>query len=253
MGAAVLSAFIAGVASFLSPCVLPLVPVYLAQLVGPTVWQAQTGAAVVEANGRVGGAAATQPAASWARATMILHAAAFVAGFGLVFMALGATASALGALLTAHQEALRRVAGAALVLFGLHVAGVIRVPGLERERRWHLRVGAPGYLTALGLGAAFGLGWTPCVGPYLGGVLALAAQTRTLREGVALLAVYAAGLGLPFLLAGAACDRLMPVLRRLSPYTRVIEIVGGALLVLLGVAIFFNWLIIINSKVIMVR
>jgi cytochrome c-type biogenesis protein len=252
MGAAVLSAFAAGLASFLSPCVLPLVPVYLAQLVGPMVWQAQTGAAVVEANGRGGGAAGMQLAA-WARATMVLHAAAFVAGFGLVFMALGATASALGALLSAHQEAIRRVAGVALVLFGLHVAGVIHVPGLERERRWHLRVGAPGYLTALGLGAAFGLGWTPCVGPYLGGVLALAAQTRTLREGVALLAVYAAGLGLPFLLAGAACDRLMPALRRLAPYTRAIEMVGGALLVVLGVAIFFNWLIIINSKVIMMR
>lgn len=248
---AVLLAFGAGLASFVSPCVLPLVPIYLAQLVGPGIL---FGAARSSVNTSAG---AGQPdsvsltataARSW-RTAPLPHAAAFVVGFSLAFIALGATASALGALLTAHQDALRRVGGVALVLFGLHVAGIMRIPWLERERRLTLRVGTPGYAASVGMGLVFGIGWTPCVGPYLASILVLAANAHTLAAGVGLLAVYALGLGLPFLLVGAAFDRLAPALKRLSPYLPAIERVAGALLVALGIVIFFNWLLFVNSWV----
>lgn len=251
---ALVSAFAAGLVSFLSPCVLPLVPVYLAQLVGPSV--AEAGGTVVTGPGtsKEAGALAVgaRGGAAW-RVDTLVHAAAFVAGFGLAFVALGATASVLGALLSDHQVALRRAGGILLVLFGLHVAGIVRIPGLERERRFYLRTGAPGYLTSLALGLVFALGWTPCVGPYLAAILVLAARAHTLGSGVGLLAVYALGLGLPFLLAGAAVDRVTPALRRLSPYLGIIERVAGVLLALLGVAIFFNWLLVVNSWFIMAQ
>jgi cytochrome c-type biogenesis protein len=241
--AALISAFAAGLVSFLSPCVLPLVPVYLAQLVGPTVWEGQR----VDGTGAAGVSIART--ASW-RGGIAAHAAAFVAGFGVAFVALGATASALGSVLAGQQELLRHVGGVVLVVFGLHVAGVVRVPGLQRDLRLRLRLrtGGAGYATSLGLGIIFALGWTPCVGPYLGSILVLAAQARTLGAGVGLLAVYALGLGLPFLVAGLAFDRIAPALRRLSPHLGAIERVAGVLLVALGVAIFFNWLLVINSR-----
>ncbi len=235
----VVSAFVAGLLSFLSPCVLPLVPVYIAQLVGPSVWQAQISAAPA--------ASVTVPRSLVWRAGTLLQALAFVAGFTVVFVALGATASALGALLSTHQEFLRRLGGVALALFGLHVAGILRVPWLDRERRLHLRMGTPGYASSAALGVLFALGWTPCVGPFLSGILVLAAQARTLAGGVGLLAIYSAGLGLPFLLVGAAFDQVAPALRRLSPYLPLIERIAGALLVLLGLAVFFNWLLVVNS------
>lgn len=248
------SAFVAGLVSFLSPCVLPLVPVYLAQLVGPTVAHTEdTSATPPKASsttgttGTTGAVAVRAGQAPTRRLDTLAHAAAFVAGFGLAFVALGATASVLGALLTGNQIALRRVGGILLVLFGLHVADIVRIPGLERERRFYLRTGAPGYVTSLALGLVFALGWTPCVGPYLAAILVLAARAHTLGSGVALLAVYALGLGLPFLVAGAAVDRITPALRRLSPYLGIVERVAGVLLALLGVAIFFNWLLVVNS------
>lgn len=230
-------AFAAGLASFLSPCVLPLVPVYVAQLVGPSIWQGETAT----------GDGLRAPGVARLPGGTLLHAATFVAGFGLTFVALGATASVLGSLLTTYQEQVRQVGGIALVLFGLHVAGLLRVPGLARERRFYLRVGTPGYAASFAIGVVFAFGWTPCVGPYLASILVLAAQARTLGAGVGLLAVYALGLGLPFLTVGAAFDRLAPAVKRLTPYMGTIERASGLLLAAFGVAIFFNWLLVINS------
>jgi cytochrome c-type biogenesis protein len=243
-----LSAFGAGVASFLSPCVLPLVPVYVAQLVGPSVWQAQRSGGTAGAPSAV---AATEGAPL--RLDTLVHASAFVAGFGLAFVALGASASALGTLLAQHQEALRRVGGVALVLFGLHVAGVVQIPGLQREHRFSLRTGKPGYITSVGLGLVFAIGWTPCVGPFLASILVLAAQAGTLTAGVLLLAAYSLGLGLPFLLVGAGFDRVGPLIKRLGPHVETVERVAGTLLVVLGIVIIFNWLLIINSWFILPR
>ncbi|GAC1448079.1 MAG: cytochrome c biogenesis protein CcdA [Ktedonobacterales bacterium] len=243
--AAVVYAFVAGLASFLSPCVLPLVPVYVAQLVGPSIWHGESAG-----DGGTGtGTGASEGSGGSLRRHMrtLLQAASFVAGFGLTFIALGATASVLGSLLVRYEAPLREVGGIALVLFGLHVAGIIRVPGLERERRFYLRAGAPGHASSFAIGVVFAFGWTPCVGPYLASILVLAAQARTLGSGVGLLAVYALGLGLPFLAVGAAFDRLAPALKRLAPYLGAIERTSGLLLAGLGVAIFFNWLLVISS------
>jgi cytochrome c-type biogenesis protein len=231
---ALFATFTAGLASFLSPCILPLVPVYLAQLVGPSVTSFRTEA----------GAAA--PAGAL-RLRALAHMSAFVAGFGMVFIALGATASRLGSLLSSQQTLLRQVGAVVLIVFGLHVAGIVRLPWLEREGRLRWRTGTPGYASSLGIGVIFGLGWTPCVGPLLTGALVLAAQSATLGAGVALLTAYALGLGIPFLLVGVAFDRVLPRLRRLAPYTPMIERVAGLLLVALGVAIWFNWLLIVSS------
>jgi cytochrome c-type biogenesis protein len=158
---------------------------------------------------------------------------------------LGATASALGAFLAGHAELLRQIAGVALIVFGLYIAGVLRIPALDRERRLSLRFGQAGYPASFLVGMAFGLGWTPCVGPILAGILLIAAQAATLQYGVLLLAVYSLGLGIPFLALGFGFQTVAPRLKRLSPYLPLIERGTGALLVLMGVVLFFNWLILI--------
>ena len=227
-----LAAFLAGLLSFVSPCVLPLTPVYIARLAGPGVMQAQT-------------AGARERAA--VRRVTTLHALAFVLGFTVTFVALGATASEFGALLSGHQLALREVGGVILVLMGAQVAGLIRIPSLSYERRLALKTTGRSYPVSFLIGLIFALGWTPCVGPILAGILALAAQAGALSGGVLLLAVYSLGLGLPFLALGIAFDRITPLLKRLTPHLRLIEVVSGALLALMGVIIFFNWLLVLNT------
>lgn len=229
----IVGAFLAGLLSFLSPCVLPLTPAYIARLAGPAVWRAQE----MEAKERAA-----------LRLTTTLHALSFVAGFAVTFIALGATASVLGSFLASQAELLRKVGGLVLIVFGLHIAGVLRLPALDRERRFTVRTAETNYLSSFLLGLIFALGWTPCVGPILAGILVLAAQAQTLGAGVSLLAVYSLGLGVPFLALGLAFDRLAPMLKRLTPYMRLIELITGALLVLMGIVIFFNWLLIINSR-----
>lgn len=228
-----LGAFLAGLLSFVSPCVLPLTPAYVARLVGPAIWESD------EADARTRAAL---------RTATLLHAAAFVAGFTITFIALGATASALGSVLSEHQDVLRQAGGIVLVLFGLHVAGVIRVPGLSREKRFTLGARDASYPASFLVGLIFALGWTPCVGPILASILVLAAQAGTLASGVLLLLMYSLGLGVPFLALGAAFDRLAPALKRLTPYLRAIEVVTGVLLALMGVIIYFNWLLLLNGR-----
>ncbi|ADV66807.1 cytochrome c biogenesis CcdA family protein [Deinococcus maricopensis] len=194
-------AFLAGLVSFLSPCVLPLVPSYLGVLGG-------------------------------ARAPMT-RALGFVLGFGLVFVALGATASSLGALLLQYKYLIGRVAAVLIILFGLVMLGVIRLPFLMRDTRTAL-YGADRY-GAVALGAAFAFGWSPCLGPVLGSILGLAASGASLPLGVGLLAAYTLGLAVPFLLAGLLWNRLN--LRALNKYSPVFEKIGGALLVLVGTLI----------------
>ncbi|HEX6122505.1 MAG TPA: cytochrome c biogenesis protein CcdA [Ktedonobacterales bacterium] len=233
MGAVPLfAAFLAGLLSFVSPCVLPLTPVYIARLVGPSIWE---------------GEQADKATRAALRRTTTLHAAAFVLGFTLTFIALGATASELGSYLSERQLALREIGGVLLVILGAHVAGLIRIPGLNLERRFSVQVGQSSYAASLLIGLIFALGWTPCVGPILASILVIAAQSQGLGAGVLLLAIYSLGLGLPFLALGLAFDRLAPLLKRLTPHLRAIELVTGGLLAFMGVAIFFNWLFVLNS------
>ena len=225
-------AFLAGLLSFVSPCVLPLTPIYIAQLVGPGVWQLAT----AERDERLR-----------IRRIAFTMALAFAGGFSLTFIALGATASELGSLLVAHAALLRQVGGIVLIALGLYVTGLLPLPWLDRTGRIPLRMGKPGYATSFVVGVIFALGWTPCVGPILAGILALAAQGGTLRAGVLLLAVYSLGLSLPFLALGLAFDRLTPLLARLRRWSRLIELLTGLLLVLMGVMILMNWLLVVNS------
>lgn len=200
------AAFLAGTLSFLSPCVFPLVPGYLSFLTGSAAGQ---------------------------RRRAVLLAAFFALGFGLVFVALGATASAVGQLLGAHRRWLELVGGAVVLLFGIHLLG-LRIGLLFREARFHRLPAPTGPLGALVVGAAFGFGWSPCVGPLLGGVLTLAAAEGTAGQGVVLLAAYAAGLAIPFVASAAALDRFLAASQRIRPLLPWVERAGGALLAAFG-------------------
>ncbi len=218
-------AFLAGVASFLSPCVLPLVPIYLAQLVGQSVYQST-------------GGQEERPL----RLNTFLHALMFVLGFTLAFVALGATASALGGFLRTYQILLRQVGGILLIIFGLHLAGILKLSIFYWQKHFAFRPSRPSYPASLLIGTIFAIGWTPCVGLILGPILGMAANAATLQQGVVLLLFYSLGLGLPFLLLGLGLDQLSRVLKWLKPYVGKIEIGTGVVMMAAGVIIFFNLL-----------
>jgi cytochrome c-type biogenesis protein len=205
-------AFAAGLLSFLSPCVLPLVPSYVGFLTGMTL---------PEMEGR--------------RRVALLHALLFVAGFSFIFILLGASATALGRALNVYQVWLQRVGGLLIILFGLVCLGVIKGDWLTRERRVHLEQKPVGFLGSALVGMAFGAGWTPCIGPVLGAILGLAATTADLTRGILLLAVYSAGLAVPFLVAAVAVERFLDWFQRFRRYLLWVMKLSGALLVLVGV------------------
>ena len=230
-------ALMAGIVSFVSPCCLPMVPMYLAYLAGIAV--RGTNRPVLQPAG--GGAVAVAAPSRW---LILLHACAFVAGFSVVFVALGASASMLGVFLQLHRLFLRHVAGAMIVLFGLHTAGLLRLSWLYRERRAHVDPTAGAGLGRSGLlGLAFGAGWSPCIGPMLGSILFLASNTTTLGHGVLLLVVYSLGLGIPFLLAALFVQGFARQARRVRRYFSVINAVAGGLLVLMGLLVYTGTLL----------
>ncbi|HYU10482.1 MAG TPA: cytochrome c biogenesis protein CcdA [Gemmatimonadales bacterium] len=204
-------AFAAGLLSFLSPCVLPLIPSYVGFLTGMTVEEVER-----------------------RRWTALLHGVWFVAGFSLVFILLGAAASAVGNLLRDYQVWLGRIGGVLLILFGLYLLGILRPAFLMREWRIQLARKPIGYFGSGVVGFTFGAAWTPCIGPILGGILTLAATQAGLGRGVLLLAVYALGLAIPFLVTALALDRFLVWFQRFRPYIVWVDRVAGALLVLLG-------------------
>ncbi|MEB3297932.1 MAG: cytochrome c biogenesis protein CcdA [Candidatus Sericytochromatia bacterium] len=212
-------AFGAGLMSFLSPCVLPLVPGYLSFVAGVSLDELKAGAAT----------------ASGARGRVLSQTLAFVLGFSLVFVLLGASATTLGALLLDHQVLIGRLAGAVVILFGLHTAGWLRIPFLYQERRASVKNRPAGFVGAFVVGLAFAFGWTPCIGPILASILTLASQEETLGQGVALLGAYSCGLALPFLGAALAFDRLLGLFDRVKRHMRVVEVVSGLLLVFVGI------------------
>src|SRR5579875_2635484 len=223
-------AFVAGLASFLSPCVLPLVPIYLAQLVGQGVYQSTN----------------TQEGIA-ARIMTFLHAVTFVAGFTLAFVALGATASTLGSFLSTHLVILREIGGVLLVVLGLHVAGILKLPLLYQQKRIEFHPARPGYPASFLLGVVFAIAWSPCIGPILGSILVMAASAATLRRGVGLLLASSLGRGFPFLILGRGRDLFSPALKGPKPYLGKIEVVIGILLIGVGVVVFFNLLGYLNQ------
>ncbi len=212
----------AGLASFLSPCVLPLVPIYLSQLVGPSVIQS------------------TEQRSPTMRLYTFLHALCFVLGFSLAFIALGATASVIGHFLRANQLLFRQIGGILLVILGLHFSGLLRLPFLYRQASFQYRITRPSFPASFLMGLIFAIGWTPCVGVILSSILILAGASATLQSGVALLAAYSLGLGLPFLAMGLAANFFSAWLKRLKPHLGKIELVTGLLLAAVGIAMFFG-------------
>lgn len=211
------AALLAGFLSFLSPCVLPLVPPYLTFIAGTTIEEIAT---VREVR---------------ARRAILWAAALFVIGFSTVFVGLGATASTFGQWLHQYLARLSLLAGIAIIVMGLHFLGVFRLALLYREARVDVQKPA-GLWGAYIMGMAFAFGWTPCIGPILAAILAIAASQETIGKGVALLAVYSAGLGLPFLLAALAFEPFLKAIKRWRPYFRAVERATGILLVATGVA-----------------
>jgi cytochrome c-type biogenesis protein len=211
-------AFSAGLLSFVSPCVLPLVPSYLTFVTG------------------VG----FDDLASSRRAALV-HALLFVLGFTLIFVALGASATLLGRLLIAYRVWITRVGGALVVLFGLYLLGVVRVGAFDRERRVHLANKPLGYLGTVFVGVAFGAGWTPCLGPILGAILTYTAATADLSRGLPLLLAYSLGLAIPFLLAAVALERFLETVTRFRPHLARVSQVSGALLVIVGVMMMLDY------------
>jgi cytochrome c-type biogenesis protein len=227
-----LAAFGAGILSFISPCVLPLVPGYISFVSGVSFDQMQ---------------AADAASRAATRRQMLITSLAFVLGFSVVFICLGASATAIGHLLRHQKTILERIAGAVIIIFGLHLAGVFRIEWLDKDTRVQTSGRPASPIGAFLVGLAFAFGWTPCIGPILGGILAIAGSKNSVGEGVGLLAVYSAGLGIPFLVTSLAIDRFFVASKRIRKYYKPIEIASGALLVVLGVLIFTNRFTILSN------
>jgi cytochrome c-type biogenesis protein len=220
----VLIAIFAGLLSFLSPCVLPMVPIYI---------------------GYLSGAAVTPDGILTARRNAVTHAAAFVLGFTLIFIAIWSALSVLTIILT--KTDLAHIAGVILIIFGIHFIGIIRIPFLYQEARVQVHSRPLGYPTSLLTGMAFAAGWTPCIGPTLSGVIALATQEATVLQGTGLLLAYAAGLGLPFILVAFGLGSATSWLKKLSPHLRKVEIASGILLLVMGLLFVTDKFQLLNS------
>jgi cytochrome c-type biogenesis protein len=209
-----MTAFAAGLVSFLSPCVLPLVPGYVSYVTGASLEDLRDGEAE--------------------KARALTLAIAFVAGFSTVFVALGASATLLGQLLLTWRYELGLIAGVIVILFGVHLLGLSPLELMSREARFHLDVPGGRLVGAYLLGLAFAFGWTPCIGPVLGAILTLGASTASVGRGTALLAIYSLGLGVPFLLAALFTGQLLTQMRRLARAGRGLQRVAGILLIGMG-------------------
>lgn len=240
------AAFAAGVLSFISPCVLPLVPGYLSFISGVSLDQMRATPVAVGAPGP-GGAATAVVASSIATRQVFFSSLAFVFGFSAVFISLGAAASTIGGALLAQHALMGKIAGTLLILFGLHTMGVLRIKWLYSEKRIQTSTKPAGLVGAFVVGLAFAFGWTPCIGPILAAIMTLAAEDGTLQRGVLLLTVYSAGLGLPFLAASLAVNRFFSAFAKIRRHYKTIEIIAGLLMVAIGVLIFTNRFTIIVS------
>jgi cytochrome c-type biogenesis protein len=222
-------AFTAGLFSFLSPCVLPLFPSYLSFVTGMSVADLQTD---------------LTPAA---RRRVILHALAFVLGFSVVFVSLGASFSAASQFLLDYRDLIRQVGGALIAIFGLYIAGFLNFGPFSRTRQWQIREKPAGYLGSFVVGLTFAIGWTPCVGPILGAILSLAGTAETVARGVGLLVAYSAGLGVPFVLSAIALGAFLKFFKRYRPFIPIVERAAGVILVVVGVLVFMNWYTSLNQ------
>ena len=225
----VVVAFSAGLFSFLSPCVLPLFPSYLSFVTGMSVDRLASDVSLSE------------------RALVMLHSLAFIAGFTVVFVSLGASFSAAGQFFLDYRDWIRIGGGVLIIAFGLLIAGVLKWGPLGRTRQFHIRSKPAGFLGSFAVGLTFAIGWTPCVGPILGAILTLASNEKTVSQGVGLLLAYSAGLGVPFLAFSAGLGVFLRFFKRYRPLIHTVEQAAGVLLVVVGVLVATNYYIVLNS------
>lgn len=219
-------AFMAGVISFLSPCVLPLVPSYLSFITGISLEDLQQGVD---------------------RRAALVHAALFITGFSAIFLVLGASASFLGQFFRSYEAWIARIGGVVIVLLGLHLTGVLRFTPLLRERRLHLQRKPVGYLGTVGVGAAFGAGWTPCIGPVLGAILTFASTREQLWQGVGLLASYSAGLAIPFLLTALGLNAFLGAFAKVRRLLPALQVASGVLVIVFGLLLLSGTFTILSA------
>ena len=225
-------AFAAGVFSFLSPCVLPLIPSYLSFV---------SGVSIEEMRGA--------QAAARIRSRVVLNSLAFILGFSLVFISLGASASFLGGLFLGYRNIIRLAGGLFVLLVGLYLVGLFKIPALERYLQFNLKDKPAGYLGSVLVGITFAVAWTPCVGPVLGAVLALAGASAEVGRGIFLLSSYAAGLAVPFFLSALAVNSFLTFSRRFRRYIHAVHVMGGVLLIIVGVLLITDYMTFLNAYV----
>ena len=229
------TAFLAGLLSFLSPCVLPLIPGYLSYISGVSIEELMSKEKMEAGHLR----------------KLFVNTLFFVLGFSIVFVLLGLAASGIGGWLRQNAALFNKIAGVIVFLFGLHVAGVFRIRALNYEKRFHVTGNKKrGVIGSALIGIAFGFGWTPCIGPILGSILALAAQQSSMATGAWLLVVYSAGLGIPFILTALLFSYLMGAFGFIKRHFRAVEIISGGLLMLVGILMFFNLLALLANRMI---
>ena len=227
-------AFAAGLISFLSPCVLPLVPGYFSFISGVTFAEIKEGtspASVIGGDKRI----------------IVINSLFFVAGFSLVFTILGATATLIGAFLSSKISLLSKIGGLIIIFFGIYKIGLVRPQLFYKEARFNIKDRKFGYAGAMLIGAAFAFGWTPCIGPILGVILTYAGTLESMNQGVVLLLVYSLGLGVPFLLTSFGINYFWRFFKRIKKYLGLLEVTSGVIMVILGVMIFSNKLVLIQS------
>jgi cytochrome c-type biogenesis protein len=217
------AAFTAGIISFISPCVLPLIPAYLSFISGVSVEEMKSGDKKSQALKKVS-----------------INTLFFVLGFSFVFTAMGASATFIGAFLLSKLPLLNKIAGVIIILLGLQIIGVFRIPFLNYEKRFHTRAKPLGLLGSFLVGLAFAFGWTPCIGPILGGCLLMACNQDTVGKGTVLLATYSLGLGIPFFITAVSFHTFLGVFGWMKKHFRTVEIISGLFLIIVGFLIFIG-------------
>lgn len=222
-------AFVAGLLSFLSPCVLPLIPSYITYITGLSFADLQD-----------------EHPSHKVRQQTVIHSLLFIAGFTLIFVLLGASATYIGGYLHSKMELLRKVGGVLIVLFGVHISGLLPINILLGEKKISLHRKPAGYIGSILVGIAFAAGWTPCIGPILASILMVAAAGDTVAKGILLLLTYSMGLAIPFFLSSLALHHFILFFNRFKKYIRLFEIVTGLFLIVVGIMVFTNYLSIIG-------
>jgi len=249
-GVSLLIAFAAGLLSVASPCVLPLVPAYLGYLTGTALEGSSGGqtVATVGAGGAGGSVAVASAPPRDNTPSPFLHSVAFVSGFSVIFILFGISLGLVGFFLRDNLDLILRVAGVMLIVMGLHLAGVITIPWLEQDRRLDVgRTAKVGYARSFAVGTAFSAGWSPCIGPTLGAIFALSVSSGSVLEAGVLFGVYSLGLSIPFLALGLAYSSVKPLYMRAKRYMGVVNYISGAMLIVIGILIFTDSLINLNS------